>query len=126
LARDVLFAFFAISIARGHGYGSGGAHDAESSSPAPIAAGVSDENHHPLRSSPGNHLAALTREQAAGVSWPSPSRQCRSSSAFSDHLCWIATGDPFYAIDIITTFYLGREGAADVTPISAVFIRSTN
>jgi len=34
--------------------------------------------------------------------------------------CAIATGDPFYAIDNHTTFYLGREGAADVTPISAV------
>jgi len=34
--------------------------------------------------------------------------------------CAIATGDPFYAIDNHTTFYLGREGAADVTPVSAV------
>ena len=34
--------------------------------------------------------------------------------------CAIATGDPFYAINNHTDFYLKREGAADVTPISAV------
>jgi hypothetical protein len=34
--------------------------------------------------------------------------------------CAIATGDPFYAINNHTDFYLKREGAADLTPISAV------
>ena len=34
--------------------------------------------------------------------------------------CAIATGDPFYAINNHTDFYLKREGAADVRPISAV------
>jgi hypothetical protein len=34
--------------------------------------------------------------------------------------CAIATGDPFYAINNHTDFYLKREGAVDVQPISAV------
>ena len=34
--------------------------------------------------------------------------------------CAIATGDPFYAINNHTDFYLKREGVADVRPISAV------
>jgi hypothetical protein len=34
--------------------------------------------------------------------------------------CAIATGDPLYAINNHTDFYLKREGAVDVTPISAV------
>ena len=34
--------------------------------------------------------------------------------------CAIATGDPFYAINNHTDFYLKREGVPDVTPISAV------
>jgi len=34
--------------------------------------------------------------------------------------CAIATGDPLYAINNHTDFYLKREGAPDVTPISAV------
>ena len=34
--------------------------------------------------------------------------------------CAIATGDPLYAINNHTEFYLKREGAADTTPISAV------
>jgi hypothetical protein len=34
--------------------------------------------------------------------------------------CAIATGDPFYAINNHTDFYLKREGVADVRPMSAV------
>ena len=34
--------------------------------------------------------------------------------------CAIATGDPFYAINNHTDFYLKRENVPDVTPISAV------
>ena len=34
--------------------------------------------------------------------------------------CAIATGDPFYAINNHTDFYLKREGARDVKPMSAV------
>ena len=34
--------------------------------------------------------------------------------------CAIATGDPFYAINNHTDFYLKREGVPDVRPISAV------
>ncbi len=34
--------------------------------------------------------------------------------------CAIATGDPFYSINNHTDFYLKREGAADVKPISAI------
>lgn len=34
--------------------------------------------------------------------------------------CAIVTGDPLYAINNHTDFYLKREGVADVTPISAV------
>ena len=34
--------------------------------------------------------------------------------------CAIATGDPFYAINNHTDFYLKREGAPDVRPMSAV------
>ncbi|MEO5740897.1 MAG: glycosyltransferase family 39 protein [Vicinamibacterales bacterium] len=34
--------------------------------------------------------------------------------------CAIATGDPFYALNNHTEFYLKREGAADTRPISAV------
>jgi hypothetical protein len=34
--------------------------------------------------------------------------------------CAMATGDPFYAINNHTDFYLKREGAVDVRPISAV------
>ncbi len=34
--------------------------------------------------------------------------------------CTIATGDPFYAINNHTDFYLKRENVPDVTPISAV------
>ena len=34
--------------------------------------------------------------------------------------CAIATGDPFYAINNHTDFYLKREGVVDVKPISAV------
>ena len=33
--------------------------------------------------------------------------------------CWIATGDPFYAINNHTDFYLKREGTPDPAPISA-------
>ena len=33
--------------------------------------------------------------------------------------CWIATGDPFYAINNHTDFYLKREGTPDPVPISA-------
>ncbi|HUP38684.1 MAG TPA: glycosyltransferase family 39 protein, partial [Vicinamibacterales bacterium] len=34
--------------------------------------------------------------------------------------CAVATGDPFYAINNHTAFYLAREGVVDVQPISAV------
>jgi hypothetical protein len=34
--------------------------------------------------------------------------------------CAIATGDPLYAINNHTDFYLKREGATDLTPISAI------
>ena len=33
--------------------------------------------------------------------------------------CWIATGDPFYAINNHTDFYLKREGTPEPAPISA-------
>ena len=34
--------------------------------------------------------------------------------------CAIATGDPFYAINNHTAFYLNREGTAEPVPTSAV------
>ena len=107
--------------ARGHGYGSPATRHAECRARRRAQwRRVSDENHDNRTYRSGSRVAArhergtYRRELAIAVGV--------MTVIVAPFLinCAVATGDPFYAINNHTDFYLKREGVPDPRPISAV------
>ncbi len=119
--RDELFAFFAVSCAWAWTRSRAAPPRECRSRRRAQRRSVSHEDHDDRAHRSGRHLAAGNDEELrfAGRLAIAVGVMAVIVAPFLIN-CAIATGDPFYAINNHTEFYLKREGAADARPISAV------